>query len=358
MPAGRQPLALIDALKALASQLIVLHHIAFYGPLSDVALTLAPGPLAWLSEYGRLAVQAFLVMGGFLAARALTPPGTWRGAQPGMLLWQRYVRLVLPFGVAVLLAIAANALARSWMQHDVTPAAAQWPQVLAHLTLLHSVLGVDSLSAGVWYVAIDFQLFALLLAIVWLSHRAGPAQTMVWRVGLTALLVLASLWFFNRDSGWDAWAPYFMYAYGLGALAWWLGASSRAGISTALMLAVVMAALVVAFRWHVLVATVLALLLGLAARAPHWQTHLAPAWIRYLARISYAVFLVHFPVYVVVSAGFTRFLPHTPWVSALGMLTVWAASVALGAVFHTQVEQRLGRWMARPRPAPLAQPAP
>ena len=28
-------------------------------------------------------------------------------------------------------------------------------------SVLHGILGVDSLSAGVWYIAIDFQLFAL-----------------------------------------------------------------------------------------------------------------------------------------------------------------------------------------------------
>jgi peptidoglycan/LPS O-acetylase OafA/YrhL len=170
--------------------------------------------------------------------------------------------------------------------------------------------------------------------------------------------VLASLGYFNRDSDWDAWAPYFMYAYGLGALAWWLGASSRAAIGTVLILAVVVAALMVAFRWHVLVATLLALLLGVTARAAPWQARVAPVWIRYLARISYAVFLVHFPVYVVVSAAFTHFVPHTPWVSALGMFTVWLTSLGVGALFHTQVEQRLGRWMARPRATPLAQPVP
>jgi hypothetical protein len=34
--------AFIDTLKALACQLIVLHHLAFYGPMSDHAYSLAP----------------------------------------------------------------------------------------------------------------------------------------------------------------------------------------------------------------------------------------------------------------------------------------------------------------------------
>ena len=39
-------LPFIDALKALASQLIVLHHLAFYGPMSDYARSLAPETMA------------------------------------------------------------------------------------------------------------------------------------------------------------------------------------------------------------------------------------------------------------------------------------------------------------------------
>lgn len=66
MRSANTRLPLVDALKAIASQLIVLHHLAFYGPMSDVAFPLAPSAISWLSEYGRMAVQVFLVIGGFL----------------------------------------------------------------------------------------------------------------------------------------------------------------------------------------------------------------------------------------------------------------------------------------------------
>jgi len=49
-------LPLIDALKAIASQLIVIHHLAFYGPMSDYALPLAPKLIPWLYDYARIAV--------------------------------------------------------------------------------------------------------------------------------------------------------------------------------------------------------------------------------------------------------------------------------------------------------------
>ncbi len=42
----------IDALKAICCLLIVTHHLAIYGPMSDIAYPLIPAVLDWLREYG------------------------------------------------------------------------------------------------------------------------------------------------------------------------------------------------------------------------------------------------------------------------------------------------------------------
>ena len=67
----KQSFVLVDGLKTVASQLIVLHHLVAYGPLPVALRSVIPGTVDWLFEYGRMAVQVFLVMGGFLAARTL-----------------------------------------------------------------------------------------------------------------------------------------------------------------------------------------------------------------------------------------------------------------------------------------------
>jgi len=84
-------------------------------------------------------------------------------------------------------------------------------------------LGLDSLSAGVWYVAIDFQLFALMLVLLWLARRmADRTSAQRWMtLVLVGGLAAWSLLVFNTDPGWDNWAVYFFAAYALGALAWW-----------------------------------------------------------------------------------------------------------------------------------------
>ena len=57
----------LDLLRAIAAQLIVLHHLAFYGPLSDTAYDLAPGR-------HRLALQLRALCGaGVLRAERVLP---------------------------------------------------------------------------------------------------------------------------------------------------------------------------------------------------------------------------------------------------------------------------------------------
>lgn len=65
----------IDAAKVLASHLIVLHHFTVYGPLAVALDAVAPRLTDWFFDYARMAVQVFLVIGGYLAAGTLAPHG-------------------------------------------------------------------------------------------------------------------------------------------------------------------------------------------------------------------------------------------------------------------------------------------
>lgn len=149
MNANRMPL--IDAFKAIGSQLIVLHHLAAYGPLASTAQEVAPGTLGWFYDYARIAVQVFLVIAGFLAARGMSPQGGALAGSPWPLIAKRYLRLAIPYFVAIALAVAGAALARIWMDDEAIPAAPTLAQLAAHALLLQSVLGFDPLSAGLWY---------------------------------------------------------------------------------------------------------------------------------------------------------------------------------------------------------------
>jgi len=353
-------LAFIDALKAIAVQLIVLHHLAFYGPLSDNAYDLAPALIVWLSDYARMAVQAFLVISGFLAARSLAPDGTLLAPRPLAMLWRRYLHLVTPYLAAVLLGIAFATIARALMDHHSVPGPPTLPQVLAHALLLQSILGYEGLSAGAWYIAIDFQLFALLLGTLWLARGIGQGGTRTPMLGalLVTALALASLYHFNRDADWDMWALYFFGAYALGVLTYWATNHRRPGGWLALMAIAVMGAVLLDYRARIAVALLVALALGLAryyGLLAHWPR--SPL-IATLGSISYSVFLVHFPVCLVISGLFVRFASPDPLVNLAGMGVAWVASNVAGALFYRLVERqaRQGLRLARPAPeSPIAQ---
>ena len=355
--AVQKQFGLINLLKAGAAQLIVLHHLAFYGPMADQARPLMPALIDWLDDYARIAVQVFLVVGGFLAAKSLSPQAHPGIGYPLGTIWRRYIKLTPPFMVAMLLAVAASALASQWMTHYSISPPPNLSQLGAHLFLLHGVLGYESLSAGAWYVAIDFQLYALATLLLWGAGRVGGPRFLPWLMPvLITLGVCASLLYFNRDADWDEWAPYFLGSYGLGMLAWWASDPARRPGDVTLLLAMMvlptLVALGVDFRSRIAVALVVACVLFLFGRTRLANSR-SQGWavVNRLATISFSVFLVHFPVCLVVNAAFTRFVSDQPHAQALGMLVAWAASLVAGAAFYRWVEVPLGRVLAsRPKP--------
>lgn len=332
----------IDALKAIASQLIVLHHLAFYGPMSDYAQDVAPELFGWFAQHARIAVQVFLVIGGFLAAQSLTAKKKTADTSIGRLLWSRYLKLAVPYILALCLALFAAAISRKLMDHDSIPDVPTLAQLLAHIVLLQGIFGFDGLSAGVWYIAIDFQLYFLLLIVVRAGQCATPGR-MVSTYGGVVLLLLASLYWHNRDAELDDWAIYFFGAYGLGAIAHW-GTQNMRIRGWALATVVVAAgALFVDFRIRILVAIMTAIALGFArcsGAIANWPKSQLFAW---LGRISYSVFLTHFPVCLLVNAVFERYFPHTADIQLCGILLAWTGSIASGQLLYAQVECRMAK---------------
>jgi len=159
--------------------------------------------------------------------------------------------------------------------------------------------------------------------------------------------VALSLLYFNLDAGWDNWAPYFFGSYGLGVLAWWASDPRHKPGAVALLLALMLvpavAALVFDFRSRIALALAVACLLCVFGRIRTLSDGRAWAGVHALGRISYSVFLIHFPVCLLVNAAFTRFVPAEPEWQGLGMLVAWGASVAAGAAFFKWVEVPLGR---------------
>ena len=352
-PPPRWPL--IDALKALACLLIVAHHFSRYGPLPAAAWPLAPALFDAVARDGRLAVQVFLVLGGFLTAASLAPEGELRAGHPGLRLFQRYVRLASPYLAALVACVLVEALVRPALPGDDVPGQPSFVQMVAHALLLQDLLNQPALSTGVWYVAVDFQLYGLALLLFWVAalwRRQGRLDASVARA-LAVLMVTgltsASLVVFNRHSALDDTGIYFFGSYGLGMLAFWAGRlrGPRSRIAAGLALALLGGvALWIDWRSRIALALVATLLLMLA-QPRGWLA--LPVWapLGRLGTWAYALFLIHFPVLLLVSASAqTGLAPLTPWQALAALVAAFVLSVGAARMLHERVELRAMSWRA------------
>ena len=202
------------------------------------------------------------------------------------------------------------------------------------------ILHLESLSAGVWYIAIDFQLFLLMSVLLWLGRR-WPAASL----SLVALGMAASMFGFNRDDTLDDWAIYFFGSYGLGAMAYWLGKSRSR--SSRWELAGVGALVAVALSLHFRGRLVLAC--GVAASlyfSGAWGSR-PPGIVAYLSRISYALFLIHYPIVLLANRVCVQCEIQRPAAIALCALATWLASLLAAALFHHWIESPCIRSVSR-----------
>ena len=346
---------LLDVLKAVGCVLIVLHHLAFYGPMSDVVMQVWPGLIEWLYDRARLAVQVFLVCGGFLTAASLSKLQKLDVRSSLTLLWRRNLRLVMPLLAALSVVVVVSEIIRPQFDHSSLSALPTWGQAWAHVALSQHLLNMEALSAGVWYVAMDFQLYATALVVFLVAQRltaCSAAVPAVWRQRLWLALTAGSLLWWSGNESLDDYAVYFYGSYGLGYLAY---KSREIGFSRktwTLVLGLTLLAWWLDPRWRLATALWAAALL---ARAP--QSWLEASGVhrrltqtvQWLSQRSYSIFVIHFAVSLAVNAFVTHFWPDQLWPNGLGMLASLGLSLCAGAALFKWVEQpkpSLKRWAA------------
>jgi peptidoglycan/LPS O-acetylase OafA/YrhL len=353
---------MVDLLKVVASQVILWHHFCRYGPL---ARTLDLAGYAWVSfigQHGRHAVQVFLVVSGFLSARAIG--NLLKISSTGSLLiaikktWlARAWRLAIPYWLMLLVAIAFAGFARN-LQGDIdTPLAPQWHQWLAHIFLVQNFFSIDTLSTGVWYVAIDLQLSLLLLAVVFFcskwTARADQLNPKAARRAIEAMIwlfMLLALFGFNRWQSADVWAVYFFGAFGIGLLT---GLRPRkmatdnqhftsAGLFWLTLVSLVGAALWQEWRPGLLVALFSGLML--------WQFHDSDQTeasrsrlLNRLSRDSYALFLFHYPVVLLTGSVVDYIWPTQSAAALLGLAASWIFAMATAFIVSLALDRHNDR---------------
>ncbi|MDP1525782.1 MAG: acyltransferase [Rhodocyclaceae bacterium] len=346
--AGRR-LSFIVALRACAALIILWHHFALYPPLREWAAPLIGGLLDWIEHHAR-ATQVFFVVGGYVMARSMSAR-EWTLARISCFTVQRYFRLGIPYLATIAVILPVYLFARGWVPDDVVGSPVSLPQFLAHLFFLQDLLGYEALSAGLWFVCINFQLALVYAATLWLRDQFGGGSTDY--VGLLGWpLAILSLFYVNLNPAWESWWLYFFPYFFLGIVIHRTLYGGRTQLEFWAFQILIIIALFYEWRWRLGIALFVGFLLFAAEKfefGAYWPRNRV---IAKLGQVSYSLFLIHFPVLVAVSALWARLGWTTPAAAVAGLLAAFLLSIATAFAFYRWVEVPASHLMRRPENSP------
>lgn len=378
----------LDGLRGFAALCISSYHIWRYEPAPYPAAQVVPHPVAWMLEHAWIGVQMLLVLSGFVIAYTLRDTVITPRTAIAFFA-RRLVRLTPPLWVTIALVLFVHTACVAWGRFpsllDEPPMVAG---VLAQMTYLQDILGYPNLSAGMWTVAIEVQFYVVFavswgLAQRWQTRNEGTAvpPVITHNSSLIAsenrssaphpagLLILfgipaaCALLMWNRQETNEQWVHHFLFQFFLGMATWW--ALDR--VVSPLVLVGVICVVV----GHVMfdpsltpseigarvIAVTTAAAVFITGRRGHLHDWLNFRWLQYLGRISYSLYLVHYPVsHVVTWLGWLACDNSPSPIQATAILIAsLAASIAGGHLLYVAVEVPSNRWAARlkKQPAPV-----
>lgn len=369
----------LESLRGIAALGVTLFHVHWTTSLSGVGLVAN----SWLF------VDLFFVLSGFVIAHTYRAGLQGPGAVQTFAL-RRLFRLY-PLHIVMLGVFVAThilfvfALGRSAADSGFTAANEPFgQQLLAHVLLLHAGgttpgTGFNGPSWSISAEAFAYALFALVaVSPLWRRWRVAAFAALA-ALGLLMLLAIspqASL-FSTFDAG--IWRALYGFSFGVlaqaalsGARTRWAGSDRLAGWAQIASLAAAAAFIslfdasspVTLFAPVVFVAVVLAFAAAPQAGPSRALSH---PWLVGLGTISYSIYMIHYPVALVIKEIMAR-LPGAvdsgvaqvqvaPWMGDLGILAYWAIVLAASVVTYRLIEapaRALGRRLAGPPKQALA----
>ncbi|HEY2764582.1 MAG TPA: acyltransferase [Pseudonocardiaceae bacterium] len=349
--AARQRMVSWDVLRVLSVLMVLAYHATFIGPIVERVLQPRQINFPW-----QVGASSLLMISAYFTAQSLSRADPWR------FWWSRISRLLPPFVASVLF---------TWVVLQLLAPDDWWRPTLkqlgGNLLMLWSVYPRDIgyIDGSYWTLPLQLMAFSVAAVLVACSWRSGRR---LWLVLWSAVLVpLAQLPIRQHNPPElyrivvDTAGCHRMHLFVLG-VALWLWSTRRIGHLHGLALGSVC---LVAHAVHTAVPGVgvdvgavvgLAVVLVLAcsaARGPDWGRLLPPAaqvGVRWLAGISYGVYLLHQTVGFLVM----RWVNHLGAGPLLEVLSMTATSVLLGWLLTHFVERPISRAARRWSPRPTA----
>ena len=372
---------MIDGLRGIGALAIALYHIFRYGPLPEAASQVMPALAEDAISRGWMAVQWFFVIAGLasgLATKDRLP--TW--SETPRHVARRVIRLGPVYWVSVTLtAILTIVAIHGWGDRSLNDAAPTLWQFTAHLGFVHDLLGFEALTTGIWFVAVILQIdlvFIFLLALArWVDgardgeSRGGELRDSSGQDGGRANhasqsprtftlivcfgpLTLWSLFFSLADSATETWFHHFFCLYMLGVLLGWRMAGRAGERLLWTYFALMGLQLFRHYSLELLNAMVAGLAIYLAWRARRLQTWLKqPVW-QYFGRISYSLFMIHYPISWLVGRWGHSLTGDHPWAALAWLLAGLGLSIGAAHLLYIGIERPAVDWARGIGRAPAA----
>ncbi len=293
--AGR--LTIVDGLRGIAATSVVCYHLE--GTLQPAIGAWLHGLVSLVFSYGYLGVPVFFVLSGFVITlnvgrKQVTGNFFWRFAL------RRSIRLDPPYWASIATAIGLAAIA-SRLFPDLHKTLPSLPQIASHLFYLQNLLGYGDIVPIYWTLCFEVQFYLFLLFLL-----AGKQQTQrlitrthaIKPILLTVALAISALsvteflqltHFVHPGLFVRYWFCFSLGMFCVWALAGWI--SSYWYFAQVALVAVL--CLLGGVRAMAVAALLTSLLLYVAGSANRMRTWLGMAWLQYLGRISYSLYLFH-----------------------------------------------------------------
>jgi peptidoglycan/LPS O-acetylase OafA/YrhL len=330
----------LDVLRGLAAFAIVLFHVrvplwvgwhALAGNLDYSAVDRA---LAWLSlpiALGGTTVMLFFVVSGF----AIHYPYARQGARVelGSYALRRFFRIYPPYAVAVGLTIAAERLMTALVGVSPSPVA----KAAASLAMIQNYVppvGQLNANASLWSLPVEVELYIVYPALLWIWRRVGLTAVLLIVSATSMVAAGASSLGYQWPAGgfsqyWIVWVSGAVLAElaQTTGLPRWRTAYWYA-LAAGLVAAIVARGTGLAFGFeHLLWGGIYFLLVLWVLHHPGLLTRLPGtlnAGLLWLGKISYSLYLIHFPFLLLLGAGWLAVFGQKP----SSLLVPLAASLA------------------------------
>jgi len=357
----------LDSVRGLAALIVVVGHVAgSYGLPGGWEARFHQTPLRLLWD-GYAAVSMFFVLSGLvLSKKYFRRPSGQSASAPDLLPFfcARISRIYVPFVVAI--GISAVAQASLWHPMETVPPSSQWWQAFWHRPMdvaefLRQIgfalpRDEDRLMPQSWTLSIELKYSFLVPFLILCAHRG-----VFWVLALVGLLfaafgmqvyalhfgfgVVLARWFETITSNRRSFSKLVVGSGGLLAFLFYAGGAMVACLSPNLLPRELAAAVIGVGAM---------LLLAALAASDSAQRILNIGVLRFLGRISYSTYLLHFVVLMVVPPPLLTFLNGLGWkdialLQWIVLVSVVGVTIAISVVMFYFVEVPsiiAGRWFA------------